>query len=212
MGQRRRKVFQIDSIEYVINFRRRVRTSFGQQLTAVVCFHGDERGRRADLGEKLIVPEIDHEILSMGGDAKGDSRNLFQKQRGGGGAIGEVQVKMIDARLRKELREIEGVACALGRFVAPAVFFFVTIDKCARPFPMRLCVFLPNSKHRLWWGVADWRAQPRSVGVSQSRKWRVNRTDFEGETQLLQSQHFRVAKCLRDDRIAGVEITEPQES
>src|SRR2546421_12705347 len=50
-------------------------------------------------------------------------------------------------------------------------------------------------------------AQPGDMFMAQTRKWWVDRPDRQFEAATLQGQHLRIAKCLRNDRIAGVKIT-----
>src|SRR5213083_1820774 len=45
--------------------------------------------------------------------------------------------------------------------------------------------------------------------MAQTGKGWIDRADLKFEAAPLQRQHLRIAKCLRNDRIARVKITEP---
>src|SRR5262249_12001430 len=66
---------------------------------------------------------------------------------------------------------------------------------------------LRQCSHNSWRrGVAHVRSQIRPVSVAKAREWRIDRSDFQVHAATLERQHLRVAKCLRNYRISGIEI------
>ena len=55
--------------------------------------------------------------------------------------VGEMDVNVIHAAARKEIREVEGVSCALLRLSAPTVLLIVLRNQFLRPF-------IPQSRNR----------------------------------------------------------------
>ena len=66
-----------------------------------------------------------------------------------GRAIREMDMEMLDVSALEQFGKVKGIARALDRFVAPAIFFFMKIDKRGRPMAPRLCIFLPHPKDLL---------------------------------------------------------------
>src|ERR1700680_2240722 len=91
--KRRRESFQIDPVIDPVDLRRRIWAALAKQLAAVIGFGRDKLCCGADFAQKIVVSQIDHEILAVRGDAEGDAGNFFQEKRGVGCAVGEVDVK-----------------------------------------------------------------------------------------------------------------------
>ena len=123
--------------------------AFGQRAcikaAAVFRFHRDKFRFVADFAQQIVVAEIGHEILAVRGDAERNVRHRFQKQRGVRGAIGEMDMKMIDRVPPEKLREIAGVPGPRGRFHGRAVFPFVRFDQRLRPSIFRAGIFPPTT-------------------------------------------------------------------
>ena len=125
------------------------------------------------------------------------------------GAIGEVNMNVIDAVLREKVGEVKRIARALPGFEAWAIFPLVKIDKRSRPLAAGLRFFFSNPQNLLWRRVTDWRAQSRDVLVTQAGERRINRADLKRDAELFQSQHLHVAKSLREHGVTRIEIAEP---
>ena len=52
------------------------------------------------------------------------------------------------------------------------------------------------------------RAQPGDVFVTQAGERRIDRTDYKLDAALFESEHFRIAKRLRDYRVTGIQIAQ----
>src|ERR1041385_1218801 len=124
------------------------------------------------------------------------------------GAIGEVNMDVIDAVAREKVREVKSVASALLCLDARAVFAFMKIDKHTWPFAARLCLFFPEAQNWLRRRVMNRCAQPGDMLVAQAGQRRINRPNFKRPPEPFQREHLHVAKGVRDDRVTRVEITE----
>lgn len=83
--------------------------------------------------EECLAAEVEHEVLGVSGEAEGDAE-FFEEEGAVGGAIGEVDVDVLDAELAELLRHVVGVAGAGEGFVAGAVGFVVAADGGAEFF------------------------------------------------------------------------------
>src|SRR5438132_3179560 len=117
---------------------------------------------------------------------------------------------MIDAVVREKVGEVKRVARPLPGLESRAIFSLVKIDNRSRPFATGLRFFFPNPQNLLRRRVTNRRAQSGEVLVTQAGERWINRADFKRHAELFQSQHLRVAKGLRDDRVTRGEITKSQ--
>ena len=96
-GCRRRKNCRIHSVVNAMNLRRRFRAALLDQSTAVVGLDRDKFRRVANFAEQIVLREVGHEILAMRGDAEWNAAQRFEKDRRVRGAIGEMNVNVLDA-------------------------------------------------------------------------------------------------------------------
>ena len=144
----------------------------------------------------------------MCGHTERDAGDFFQEDRSVRRAVGEVNVKMIDSIAREKVREIERIARTLLGLDLVPVFPLVPIYELLGPFAGCFRILLPNSQDFLRWRVTDRGAELGDMFVTQTREWRVNRANLEGDTKPFQRQHLSIAKSLGNNRITGIEITE----
>ncbi len=189
-------MLQINAVINAVNFRSGVGTTLAKQVATIIGLGRDKLRCRADFPEQIIIAEIFHEILSVRGDAERNSRDCFQEKGRVRCAVGEMNVKMIDATTREKLGEIEGIARSLLGLYLPAVFLLVPINKLDWPFASRFCIFFPDSENFLGWRVVNRCAQPRDMFVTQTRERRINRANLKIDANPFQRQHFRVTKRL----------------
>src|SRR5436190_23453837 len=82
-----------------------------------------------------------------------------------------------------------------------AISLLMLLDKIARPFAGCSRRVLQNFQDFLRRRVMNGGAQAGDMFVTQTCKWRMDRSDDQFETEPLQRQHFRIAKRLRNDWI-----------
>ena len=122
------KTRQVDAIVDPVNFPGRIRAPLAKQLTAVISFSRDKLGGGADFTQKISVTEVLHEILSVCRDTERNFRNFFQENGRVRCSVCEMHMKMIDAVVRKKVREVKRIAGALPGLEGRAVFPLVPID------------------------------------------------------------------------------------
>ena len=136
------KVRQVHPVIDPVDFARRIRTPRLHQVAAVFRFHRHEFRFVADFAEQIVVPKIGHEILAVRGYAERKTGHRLQEQGGVRGAIGEMDMKMIDRVPAEKLGEITRVPRPRRRLHHRAVFPFVRFDQRLRP-----AVLLAFSSH-----------------------------------------------------------------
>ena len=117
-----------------MNFVNRARAALAQEVAAVVADGDDELRGIAHFRQQAIAAEVDHEFLRVGGEAEGHAEFLHEHGRVCG-AVGEVDVDVLDAELFEELGKIEGVARADFRFERFAVIAQMALDHVAERLP-----------------------------------------------------------------------------
>ena len=90
------KIAQIHSVIDAMNFRGGLRAALHHQPAAVFGLDRDKFRRGANFPEKIVAPEVSHEILAVRRNAEREIGHRLQKQGGVRRAIGEVDMKMVD--------------------------------------------------------------------------------------------------------------------
>jgi hypothetical protein len=121
-------------------------------------------------------------------------------------------VHMIDAAAIKELGKVQGIAGALFCLGLEPIFAVVLLNEITRPFAGSVRLALEDLQNLLRRRVVDGRAQSGDMFVAQAGERRINRADHKLDPAPFESEHFRIAKRLRDYRVTRIEITEPHQN
>ncbi len=116
-----------------MNLARRIRAARRHQAAAVFRLDRDKFRCVTDLAQQVVIAEIGHEILAVRRDAERDVGHRFQEKRGVRGAVGEVNMKMLDLMALEEFREIAGVARPRWRFDPAPIFLVVRVNQSLGP-------------------------------------------------------------------------------
>ena len=121
-----------------MKLRTRVWTQLPKQITAVIQFSSNTFRCGADIAQQIFAPEVLHKILTVRRDAEWNPGNFLEEKRGVRCTIRKMDVHMIHATAREEIREIQSVPRAQFRFRTASVFLLVLLDERLWPFVPRL--------------------------------------------------------------------------
>ena len=195
----------VDAVVDAVNAGRGVGADLEEEVAAVVADGGGEGRGAHHFAEEVVVAEIDHEVLGVGGEAEGEA-DLVQEECGVGGAVGEMDVEMGDVAALEFAGEMPGVAGADEGFEGGAVALEVLAGEVGHGEPKRV---VGRGLEGVGRGrVDDFGAELGEAFVAEAIRRRIEAADDEGDAGSLKGQHFGVAKSLRDDGEAREEVGE----
>ena len=133
----------LGTILAAMNFAFRIWAARLHESAAVFRFHRHEFRFVTDFAKQVVVPQIGHEVLAVRGHAERKTGHRFQEQGGVRGAVGEMDVKMIDRVPAEKLGEITRVPGPRRRLHRRAVFPLVRFDQRLGPAILRPRLLFP---------------------------------------------------------------------
>ena len=200
------EIRQVHPVEHPEHFPRRVRAQIAQLPRAprrLVCH---ELSLTTNLPQQIVVAEIHHVILPVGGHAERKPADRLQEQRRVRRAVCKVHMKMREAARLEQIRKIQRIPRPHGRLVVGAVLPLVARDEVRRPAPLALRLLLAQLQDALRRRVMHRCLQLRVMAVAKRRVRRINAENPKLHPGALKCEHLRIDERLRDNRVSAEKV------